>query len=358
MSATKQHLSHLASLLAETFQEFGDYGCDWISRNADSSDFWLRSAEGQEFAFDVMVRERVTPQIADDLFARIAPPINPSTIPLVYAPVISPRVAEIARRRGISHIDFVGNCHISLRPGLLISRSGIPNDSARNQNQKVADLFSPKSSRIVRAMLHQPTHGWQVSELAQFPDIEVSAGLVSKVKQTLISQNYATVRNRLLYLKEPRDLLSAWGKRYLGAFDQRQFYLRGNTQEIEVRISEWCEHSSIEYALARFSAAWRLAPEVRYSTASIYVGAEVFQDSGRQSLLADCGAQEVDSGANLVLLTPYDQSVFAQRNKAPEQVTSALQTWLDLQSMSGRGTDAAEAVFEKHIRASFDLQGE
>jgi hypothetical protein len=354
MSATKEHLSHLASLLTEIFQEFGDYGCDWIPRNADSSDFWLKSTDGQRFRFDVAVRERVTPQMADDLFERIAMPFNTDVIRLVYAPVISPRVAEIARKRGISYVDYAGNCHIRFQPGLMISRSGIPNEFARSQNRTVADLFSPKSSRIVRAMLHQPTHGWQVSELAQHTDVDVSAGLVSKVKQTLISQNYATIRDRLLYLKESRDLLKAWTERYPGAAGQYQYYMRGDTQEIEARLSEWCEQSNIEYALARFSAAWRLAPDVRYSVSSIYVVAEAFQAKRQDSLLTQCGAREVDSGANLVLLTPFDQSVFARRLESPQRTTSPLQTYLDLQSMAGRGAEAAEAVFAKHLRESLE----
>ena len=203
-------------------------------------------------------------------------------------------------------------------------------------------------------MLHHPSRGWQVSELAEHPDVDVSAGLASKVKQALISQNYAVARNRLLYLKEPRDLLNAWAERYPGAANQRQYYMRGETHEIEARISRWCEESNIEYALARFSAAWRHAPEVRYSVASVYVGANAFKEENQQSLHADCGAREVDSGANLVLLTPFDPSVLVQRQKSPEQITSALQTWLDLQAMTGRGSEAADAVFEKHLRKSFE----
>lgn len=359
MASTKEDLRHVAALLWTAFGELGDFECRWGARQDEgSADFAMIGPTGQEFVFNVKVRERVTPQMADDLFSRIhATDLAPHVVRLVYAPVISPRVAEIARRYDVSYLDHAGNCHI-VNPavGLFISRAGIPNKSASRNKGTVTDLFSPKSSRIIRAMLHRPDHEWQVSELAEHPDVDVSAGLVSKVKRTLISENYAAVRNRLLYLKEPRELLNAWAKRYPGAANQRQYYMRGDTQEIEARVSSWCEESSIEYALARFSAAWRHAPEVRYSVASAYVGAEAFRKSSQISLKTDCGARKVDSGANLVLLTPFDQSVFTQKQKAPEQMTSPLQTWLDLQAITGRGEEAAEAVFDKHLRKSLEFR--
>ncbi|MFT5323454.1 MAG: hypothetical protein ACI8P0_001303 [Planctomycetaceae bacterium] len=362
MSRTQENLRNLASLLWTLFEEFGDYECRWNPQSDGSNegaDLQLISTDGQKFAFHVTDRERVTPQMADDLFARMRAAENdPHVVRLVYAPVISERVAEIARRYNVSYIDFAGNCRIvNPAAGLFISRAGIPNDAARQKKPAMVDLFAPKSSRIIRAMLHQPTRGWQVSELAEHPDIGVSAGLVSKIKQTLVSESYAVVRDRLLYLKEPRDLLVAWAGSYPGATVEHQYYLRGDTQEIESRLAEWCEKSNIDYALARFSAAWRHSPEVRYSVASVYVGAEAFEGSRQESLRSDCGARPVDSGASLVLLVPYDESVFAQRQQFPEQVTSALQTWLDLQSLSGRGVEAADAVFEKHLRESLEPAG-
>lgn len=57
----------------------------------------------------------------------------------------------------------------------------------------------------------------------------------------------------------------------------------------------------------------------------------------------------------MIVLSPFDRSVFARRLAAPEQTTSPLQTYLDLQSMAGRGAEAAEAIFEKHLRNTLEL---
>jgi len=148
MKATKDSLRHLASLLWTVFGEFGDYECRWNPRSDDGCDLKMISTDGQEFAFDVKLRERVTPQMADDLFARIrAAELAPQVVYLVYAPVISPRVAEIARRYGVSYMDHAGNCHIvNSAAGLLISRTGIPNKSASRKTRRSLTCSHPSQA--------------------------------------------------------------------------------------------------------------------------------------------------------------------------------------------------------------------
>ena len=353
MANTKKHLARFERLLRDIFAELGDFESVWESSSDDACcDVMIVSkSSSQTYRFDVKVRERITPQMADDLFKRLQiEPLPNRMIRIVYAPVISPRVAEIAGQYGVSYIDFAGNCRIADgAAGLLISRSGIRNDASRHK-PNTADPFSTKSSRIVRAMLHEPKRGWQVSELAEHPDVKVSKGLVSKVKQALIRENYVVERDRLLYLKQPLDLLAAWARNYPGPSEKCPLYMRGEISEIEKRVVKWCKKTANEHALAKFSAAWRLAPEVRYSVASVYVGKVLQRPSIFASFCAECNAKEVDSGANLVLLTPFDQSVFVRCTSTPDRTTSPLQTYLDLQSLAGRGSEAAEAVFEKHFR--------
>lgn len=349
----QQHLNRFERLICEIFAELGEF--EIVSKPAEEKtniDVKLVSKpSGPSYRFHVKVRERITPQIAVDLFERFQREKLPDrVVRIIYAPVISPRVAEIARQFDVSFVDYAGNCRIvDSASGLLISRSGIPNE-ASSRSPKNADPFSPKSSRIVRAMLHEPQRGWQVSELSEHPDVGVSLGLASRIKQVLVRENYAVVRDRLLFLKQPVELLEAWVRNYAGPPGRHQYYVRGETEAIERSIAAWCEKSEIEYALAQFSAAWRHAPEVRYSVASFYLSPEAFSPRRLESLRIACGAQEVESGANLVLLTPFDKSVFVRRLPAHERATSPLQTWLDLHSMAGRGPEAAEAVFETHLR--------
>jgi hypothetical protein len=97
-----------------------------------------------------------------------------------------------------------------------------------------------------------------------------------------------------------------------------------------------------------------LAPEVRYSVSSFLVSAEAVQAETLASLREDCGVRRVDSGANLILRIPQDKSHFSGRLAKPLQMTSHLQTYLDLMTLEGRGEEAAIAIYDQYIRPSLE----
>ena len=276
-------------------------------------------------------------------------------IPIIYAPVISPRVAQILKERDIGFVDAAGNCWIrSLENHLLIERTGFR--SPRGRTEPSIDPFKPKSSRIVRAMLSQPEKGWQVRELADDANVRVSLGLVVKVKRTLIEEGFAVERDKRVYLRDPGGLLKAWSEKYAGPADEIPLYFRGEAAVAEEAAGRWCKARGLQYALAGFSAAWRLAPEVRYSVGSVYVADAGFDPKLLTELGEKYGGKRVDSGPNLYLWRPFDLSVFADSDgarRAEAPVTSALQSYLDLNRTPGRGEDAANAIFEKHLSRAF-----
>ena len=134
-------------------------------------------------------------------------------------------------------------------------------------------------------------------------------------------------------------------------------YIRGGAGTAEKTVDRWCCDNALQYALAGYSAAWRFAPEVLYTVASVYLEDGGFDPRLLDILDVEYGAKRVNTGPNLYLWRPFDRSVFTGRvsvNPPDPPVTSALQTYLDLKQAGGRGEDAANAVFEKHLR--HDLQ--
>lgn len=305
--------------------------------------------------FALEAKSRVTPQTALSVCERLQK-LPKGTIPVIYAPVISARVAEIAREQGIGYVDRAGNCWLrSLHDNLFIERQGIQTE--RVPTPAAADPFSTRSSRIIRALLSRPMEGWQVRKLAEHPDVQVSAGLVVKVKRALIEEGYAVERDRLLYLRDPIGLLTGWSQKYPGPAEQIPLHIRGDVATAEETVSRWCRDNGLQFANAGFSAAWRLAPEVRYNVAAAYLDDGGFDQKRLDLLATKYGGKRVDTGPNMYLWRPFDRSVFAGSAKAgrPEQpVTSPLQTYLDVKRAAGRGEEAANAIFAKYL--SKDLQ--
>jgi len=220
-----------------------------------------------EFVIGINAKARITPQTAWSVVEQMQR-LPAEMLRVAYAPVISARVAEILDKYGVGYVDEAGNCRLrSARHRLLIDRRG--RNAPRRLPQGSADPFSPKSSRIVRAMLGEPAKGWKVRELAEHPDVKVSPGLVVKVKKTLVKESYAVAQENLLYLRDPVGLLENWARSYFGPAEQVPMYFLGETAMAEDAVARWCRAHDLNYALGGHSAAWRLAPEVRYSVAAV-----------------------------------------------------------------------------------------
>ena len=274
--------------------------------------------------------------------------------PVLFASVVSDRTAEIATKHGVSWMDYAGNCRLVFPAHkVYVDRKGIENPFGK-QLPKVLNVFSPKSSRVVRAMLQEPLRGWQLNELAAHSGVRVSPGLMSRIKRSLVESGYAVMQEGQLRLKRPDELLDDWAKHYRNHKPREcGFYMRGELEQVEEQVASWCSKSTNQFALSCFSAAWRLAPEVRYNIASFMVPSMAILAESFADLNANYGARKVDSGANLILNISDDESYYINRLGEKLRTTSPLQTYLDLRSMAGRGEEAAMAIYEKYLKQQF-----
>jgi hypothetical protein len=77
---------------------------------------------------------------------------------------------------------------------------------------------------------------------------------------------YAVMQERHLRFKRPVDLSDDWVKHYRTHKPREYgFYMRGELEQNEPQVTNWCSKFTNQFALLRFSAAWRLTPEVRYT---------------------------------------------------------------------------------------------
>src|SRR5262245_56576051 len=143
----------------------------------------------------VVARKRINPGEALRLLDKVAPAAGET--PVLYSPAVSARTAGLCRERRGGFLDAAGNCRIPA-PGLFVHISGRGN--ARPDTRPAVDVFAPRSSRVVRALLTGPAGPWQVSELAGRAG--VSLGLASKVKQALLAEAFAAERQRRLVVTD------------------------------------------------------------------------------------------------------------------------------------------------------------
>jgi hypothetical protein len=71
-------------------------------------------------------------------------------------------------------------------------------------------------------------------------------------------------------------------------------------------------------------------------------------------MITDLSLKEVSSGANVSLLTPYDDGVFyGFRDVNGSLIVSPVQAYLDVIGFRGRGEEAAQGLLDQVIRPSW-----
>lgn len=254
---------------------------------------------------------------------------------IFIAPYISPEAGKICEEAGIGYLDLAGNCLISFET-VYIRQTGAPNPKI--QKRDLRSLYSPKTERILRVLLDDPKRIWKLMDIAQAA--KVSLGLVSNVKKLLLDREWLSKSVDGISLTNPTAVLDEWGQTYnFQRNEMQEYYALAELPEIEAQIAETGRRLGLPYALTGFSSAARIAPAVRYQKASAYVKGDA------RSLIETLGWKAVTSGANISVLIPYDDGVFYGAKDVDEiAIVSPVQTYLDLQSVRGRGQEAAQAV--------------
>ncbi|MBI2848758.1 MAG: hypothetical protein HYX88_01320 [Chloroflexi bacterium] len=271
---------------------------------------------------------------------------RPDAYGVFVAPYISPAASDICRKDGIGCVDFAGNCRLSFG-GIYVEREGQPNVSARRRDLR--SLYSPRAGRVLRVLLNNGRRTWKIQDLAK--ESMVSLGQAYNVKKLLSDREWVRTEVSGFSLVEPESLLKEWSENY--SFRKNrviELYSIESLIEFEADLAELCESKGIGYALTGFSGAARLAPTVRYQRAAAYLPDENSLDGA----VAVLGLKRVASGANVLLLLPYDEGVFYGSRKIDGvRICSPVQICLDLTGFPGRGEEAAAKIFEDVLRPSW-----
>jgi hypothetical protein len=222
---------------------------------------------------------------------------------------------------------------------VYIEQTGKPNPFRTRRD--LVSLYSPKSSRVLRVLLSNPGRIWKIQDLAD--EARVSLGQVANVKKLLLDRGSIADG---FSLREPWKLLEEWVNVYTYRKNEvSNFYSLKSVPEIESDLAKTCGEKGIEFALTGFSGAARFAPAVRYNRVMAYVS------TISEDLVSFLDLKEVPSGANVMLLGPYDEGVFYGTQVMDDiRIVSPVQIYLDLKSYKGRGEEAAEVLLREIVK--------
>lgn len=169
--------------------------------------------------------------------------------------------------------------------------------------------------------------------------------MITQVSKKLIEEEWLKKTSQGISLTQPENLLADWSNNYtIKRNVQNNYYSMKPLQDLEFEIADTCRMMNIPYALTGFSASNRLAPMVRGQRAMVYVSRDI------DSVAEKVGLKPVESGANIILIQPYDDGVFWNAKSIGDlEISEPVQVYLDLKRYPGRGEEAADFLFREVI---------
>lgn len=343
----------------------------------------VRSQSEQPFdvSFDVrsgsnrvQVLGEIKPAFSPRLLEEIAPwirrlkSLRTDVALAVIAPVLSPQAQELCLQNSIDFIDLAGNISINVPGKFTLHRSGMKSRAvmpSRLDSQRNTNVFSGRSSRILRVLLEKP-QAWSITGLARelaaeslrFREtappgaqlkFEISLGAVSKAIASLEEQLLVRRRDGNIVVPEPTRLLAQWAEKYKERYRWR---LRSSFQtsnpfgrDLDAISAGIQELAPGTYAFSGAMAASTEAPFVDIEVIDIFLTL-TDNDSALRNLKA-----QTSLGPALRFIYPYDEGVIMYARRVGNAlVVSDVQAYLDLYARGGRDLKQAEVLLNSSIQ--------
>lgn len=261
-------------------------------------------------------------------------------IPILVVPYMSKAGAETAERLGLNWLDLSGNAHIR-EEGLHVWVQGRP-DRLRAAGRP-SSPFAPKSARLTRTLLLDPTRWWRQKDLAGATGLD--DGNVSRIVKRLIGEDLLERHERELRPRDPDLLLDAWAQDY--RFDRHQVifgHLSGSGVEVARELDERLAKTNVVHAFTGLPAAWAMTHFARFRLTSVYVEGDL------HAIADELEMRQGEKGANVQLLRPDDGGVFAGGGDFDGlPCVAPVQAYVDLLSLPERSKEAADHLRDERM---------
>lgn len=260
------------------------------------------------------------------------------TVPLLVVPFMSDAGRRVCEAASIPWFDLSGNAHI-VAPGIRIIVEGRPNRFRKPG--RPANIFAPKSARVVRWLLENHGRALTQREIARATDM--TDGFVSRIASRLEDESYVVREaSGALRVKDPALLLDAWREEY--RFDKHvllQGHVAARSGDALTRfVGDTLAEGSVEHAATGLAAAWQMTHFAAFRIATFFLS-----ESPSKELREKLGFREDARGANLWLVLPNDAGVFhGAETQDGLRCVHPVQAYIDLKAHPERATEAAERL--------------
>lgn len=255
-------------------------------------------------------------------------------VPIVAVPYMGQTGRRLCAEAEVSWIDLSGNAWIDA-PGRQVHILGNPNRFA--SAGRPANVFAPRSSRLVRTFLMEPRRVFTQVEMVAASGVD--KGRVSRLVRRMEAMQLLVKEEEGYRLNDPAVALEAWRE----AYDFRKHHvLEGHVpvrdpDELLRKLQKVAPPEKVGWALTGLAAAWQLTHFAMYRLTSLFVR-EVPSAAWLDSLDFVEGAR----GANLWIVVPADDAVLVGAHLVEGFLcVHPLQVYLDLKAHPERASEAA-----------------
>ena len=213
------------------------------------------------------------------------------------------------------------------------------------RRRPVKNIFSDRSSLVLRALLREPDKKWTLPDLGKEG---VSLGLASDVLSKAEAQGYVerVLKGPESYTRLIRKdaLLKDWMNAYSFERNDHEYYLSTDKNFLKI-CKEYLKRKKKSFALTGYSASRLISPYVKDDRHFIYVDIERDEFS---AFLKEAETQlnlyKLVRGGNVCFMGPfYRSSVFRDsRTVKGFPLVSNLQLYLDLMTFPPTGSEEAQ----------------
>jgi hypothetical protein len=272
----------------------------------------------------------------------VAPQFGRTAVPVVVVPFMSEGGQRLCREAGVSWFDLSGNAQIT-GAGLRILIAGKPN--AFKRRGRPSTVFAPRSSRIARVLLMDPSRTLQQRELARAAQLD--EGFTSRILQKL-EDDALVERDSDGAIRCPRPglLLEAWREAY--AFSKHRIlkgHVPGRAPEDSLKRVVSAFKRDLVLGVTGLSGAWLLTRFAGFRLTTVILNQVPDADA-----LEAAGFREEERGANTWIVIPNDDGVLmgaTTRHGLP--CAHPLQVYLDLKAHPERSDEAADELRRRFL---------